>query len=178
MRHYVPPEVKDLVDQIGDFIEFWGFKNVQGRIWAHLFLSDEALDAAELMKRLEISKALVSISIKEMLEYDVIEEAGKSERGTTLYGPNYDQESVILNVLRRRERLMLSRIASAHRVCKSLRDAEKVRLNISEAGVSRMGSLIDKGEALLEALLLTSEKDESKPWTVFGEQAKLNKDIK
>lgn len=171
MARFVPPEVNDLVNQIGDFIEYWGFKNVQGRIWAHLFLSDEALDAADLMKRLDISKALVSISIREMLEYEVIEEAGKSERGTTLYRANDDQERVILNVLRRRERMMLSRIASSHKLCRSIPQSEKEKLAITEARLAKLGQLIERGELALDLILSTGEMDRDSFWDSLQEKS-------
>jgi DNA-binding transcriptional regulator GbsR (MarR family) len=173
MPQYVPPEIDELVNQVGDFIQYWGFKNVQGRIWAHLFLSDEALDAAELMKRLGISKALVSISVKEMLDYEVIEEAGKSSRGTIIYRANPDQESVIMNVLRRRERLMLSRIASAHRICRSVTNGERSKLKISDEGLGRLGDLIQKAELALDAILSTADMNRDPLWSKL-EKAQLN----
>jgi len=151
----VPPELEEMVDQIGNFIEYWGFKNVQGRIWAHLWLSSEPLDAADLIKRLKISKALVSISMKEMIEYHVVEEAGKSERGTTLYRPNLNQEKVILNVLRKRERVMLSRISSAYNILKNMNEIDKKYYHLSSPQLSRMGSMINDTESFLDSLLRT-----------------------
>lgn len=106
----VPPEMEDVASQIGEFIEYWGFKNVHGRIWTHLFLAETPLDASDIVERLCISKALVSMSISDLLEYEVIQFAGKSERSTVLYKANPNVTSVIVNVLRKRERRMLSRI--------------------------------------------------------------------
>lgn len=160
MSRLVNPEIEELVNQIGNFIQYWGFKNVQGRIWAHLFLTQESLDAADLMKRLSISKALVSISIKEMLEYEVIRPVGKSERGTTLYEANSDTHSVILNVLRGRERMMLSRISSAHRLCESLPDREKSKLKISEERMKRLGEMVRLAEVTLDGFLHSGPADE------------------
>src|SRR5690606_38635402 len=97
-------------NHIGDLIENWGFKHVQGRIWAHLFLSEVPFDAAEIMRRLQISKGLVSISLKEMLTFEIVKKAGKSERGTLLYRVNPDHRAVISNILNNRERPLLSQI--------------------------------------------------------------------
>ena len=36
------------IDAVGNVIEFWGFKRNQGRVWALLYLRNEALTAAEL----------------------------------------------------------------------------------------------------------------------------------
>ena len=92
--HY-PSELDALAEQVGEFIQYWGFKKVHGRIWTHLWLSDHPLDAGDLGKRLQISKALVSMSIADLLEYDVIQEVGRGEQGTTLYRSNPDQTQVI-----------------------------------------------------------------------------------
>jgi DNA-binding transcriptional regulator GbsR (MarR family) len=153
---YHSPELDELVNQIGNFIQFWGFKNVQGRIWAHLFLSEEPLDAANLMKRLDISKALVSLSVKEMLQYKVIEEVGKSERGTILYRANPNTTEVILNVLRSRERLMLSRISSAFRLCENMGEREKAKLKLSSEQLKDMKDMIQTAEGALDMLLFSS----------------------
>ncbi|MGA3762246.1 ArsR family transcriptional regulator, partial [Bacillus velezensis] len=84
------PELEDFAEQIGQFIEYWGFKRVHGRLWVHLMLSEAPLDASQLIRRLRVSKALVSMSLGDLLEYDVIEEAGKSARGTQLYRARED----------------------------------------------------------------------------------------
>ena len=168
----VPPELSELVDQIGNFIEYWGFKNVQGRMWAHLWLSSEPLDASDLMKRLGISKALVSISMKEMLEYEVVQEVGKSERGTILYRANPDKEMVILNVLRRRERMMMSRIASAFQLLEKMNPIDKKYYRISQPQMDEMGEMIKNVEMLLD-VLLAMEPDRKKVWGQLNQVAQI-----
>ncbi len=167
-----PPELEELVNQIGNFIEYWGFKNVQGRIWAHLWVANEPLDAAELMRRLKISKALVSISMKEMLEYEVVLEVGKSERGTTLYRANPDQQKVILNVLRRRERMMLNRISSAFRLLEKMDPQDKIYHRISAEQTNRLGEMIQNAEVLLDSMLQIRAED-SNFWKQLGRVAQL-----
>lgn len=171
MNRYVPPELESFVNQVGDFIEYWGFKNVQGRIWAHIYLSQEPLDAAELMKRLNISKALVSISLKEMLEYDVLQEAGKSERGTIVYKANENQEQVIMNVLRGRERMMLARVSSALKLCKGLAKSEKEKMKLSEGSLDRAEVMVGQAESFLD-LVLQAEKTAPEVWTALSQFAK------
>lgn len=168
----VPPELSELVNQVGNFIEYWGFKNVQGRLWAHLWLSSEPLDAGDLMKRLGISKALVSISMKEMLEYEVVQEVGKSERGTILYRANPDKEMVILNVLRRRERMMMSRISSAFQLLEKMNSIDKKYYRISEAQMDGMGEMIKNVEMLLD-ILLAMEPERKKVWSQLNQVAQL-----
>jgi HTH-type transcriptional regulator, glycine betaine synthesis regulator len=77
-------ELLETADLIGDFIEYWGFKKVQGRIWASLFLMSEPLNTRQLMELLNISSFLVSISVAELMKYGVILEAGKGRNGVLL----------------------------------------------------------------------------------------------
>jgi DNA-binding transcriptional regulator GbsR (MarR family) len=150
-----------LAEHIGSFIEYWGFKKVHGKIWLHLYLSREPLDAQTLMKRLDISKALVSMSLKDLLDYDVIEIKGKSMRGTIVYGPNLDISKVITNVLRKREKTLLQLIASAHSdleqlvfYTSSLRPTGLNGLeNLNPARLKSLGKLIKNAQLGLEAMI-------------------------
>lgn len=170
MSSYVPPELKTFVDQVGDFIEYWGFKNVQGRIWAHIYLSSEPLDAAELMKRLDVSKGLISISLKDMLQFQVIEEAGKSDRGTIVYRANPNQRQVIFNVLRQRERMMMSRVSTSIRVLDKMPKKDKEKMKISSDGLGSARELVDQAESFLD-IILASEDHASEVWSALANPA-------
>lgn len=149
----VTPEMEQLSLQIGNFIQYWGFKKIHGQIWSHLYLSAEPLDAGELIRRLNVSKALISMSISELLEYDVILERGKGPRNTLVYVANPDVTSVILNVLRRREKQILAQVESAHRLVEFLSDQEKKDSGMSKERISRLGELIHQAQGGLAALL-------------------------
>ncbi len=151
------PEVEKLTVQIGDFMHYWGFKRIHGQIWAHIFLSQDPLDAQSLIDRIGVSKALISISIKDLLEYDVIKEIGKSEKGTYLYEPNPNVVEVILNVLRKRERKMLSDIEMS---CKSVRDLsqdDKKKMNLNHKRVRTMGRMIKEAQNTLTGMIALGE---------------------
>ena len=139
----------ELADQIGGFIEYWGFKRIHGRIWTYLFVSQQPLDAAALIRQLEVSKALISISIKDLLEYDVIREVGKSSSGTQLYEANQNVTEVILGVLRQRERRMLGRIQTAFN---EANDAAS-DLPVSEKRMEALGSMIQMAITALDSLM-------------------------
>lgn len=153
----VQPELEDVATQIGEFIEYWGFKNVHGRIWAHLFLSATPLDAADLIERLQISKALVSMSLSELAEYDVVQTAGKSLRGTITYIANPNVTSVVTGVLRKRERRMLARIAAATKVLKEHR--KQVGVALSDERIDTMDEMVKAAEMSLDAILNLNEVD-------------------
>ena len=105
-------QVLDIVNGIGDFIEYWGFKKVHGKIWAIIFLSNKPVNAKDIMQQLNISKALVSMSLKELMEYDVIM-ACQEKQSTNRYVSNPNLLNVIVNVLLSREAKMLLQIKNS-----------------------------------------------------------------
>jgi len=146
-----------LAEQVGEFIEYWGFKRVHGRLWTHLFLSPEPLDAAQFIERLGISKALVSMTLSDLLEFQVILPAGKSERGTELYLANPETTQVILNVLRNREQKMLERIDQAFSNFKHAASRPGSDLSVSSQNLQSMEELIESGKHAMQGLInLTS----------------------
>jgi DNA-binding transcriptional regulator GbsR (MarR family) len=147
------PEVEELSEQIGEFIRYWGFKKIHGKIWLQIYLAEEPLDAAGLIARLGISKALVSMSINDLLGYRVILSRGKSVRGTQLYSANPDLMEAILGVLRARERKMLSRIQASYRQVQKAVSEVKKPLGVDAGKVEQLGELIDSAEDVLDAFL-------------------------
>jgi len=147
------PELEEFASEVGQFMEYWGFKKVHGLIWSHIYLSQKPLDATELMRRLQISKALVSISLKELLDFAVIEEAGKSERGTRLYSAREDLGATILDTLRRRERKMMARIRTSHSLLERLEADELEFHGIAQQKVALLGMLIRLVEQSLDHMI-------------------------
>lgn len=146
-------ELEEFASEVGQFMEYWGFKKVHGLIWTHIYLSKKSMDAAELMRRLSISKALVSISLKELLDFAVIEEAGKSERGTKLYRARDDLGATILDTLRRRERKMMARIRTSHSLLERLDGDELESHGIERHKVALLGMLIRLVEQSLDQMI-------------------------
>ncbi len=150
------PELEEFASQVGSFMEYWGFKKVHGQIWCHIYLSQQPLDASELMKRLDISKALVSISLKELLDFEVIEEVGKSPRGTRLYKAREDLRATILDTLRRRERKMMSRIMGAYSLLEKLEGEELESHGIAQERLAFLGMMIRMVDMSLDQMIKKS----------------------
>lgn len=153
------PEMQELAEQIGEFIHYWGFKRVHGRIWTHLYLAQKPLDAADLVRQMKISKALVSISLRELLELEVIEEVGKSSRGTHLYRTNPDILKVILAVLRQREKRMLGRIHAAQEALERAPREEREKHGMSDQHISQLGHLVNNAAIALESFIAMKSVD-------------------
>ena len=151
-----PPEILALDEQFGEFMEYWGFKRIHGRVWLHLFLSEAPLDVAELMRRLRVSKTLMSFCIRDMREYSVIIEDGIAKHGTVLYRANPDLYSVVRNVLRTRERPLLARIKSAQQLALSISDPELTDNGISGKKIRDLGKLVNSADRSLQGLIRLS----------------------
>ena len=164
----LPPELEELANEVGDFICYWGFKKIHGRLWTHIYLAKTPLDAGLLMQRLKVSKALISLSLNDLLKYDVILEHGKSARGTQVYVANPDVLDVILNVLRRRERKMLTKAETSHKMLLSLNLENLGRANLLPERVESMGRMIDQAQNALASILELATLD-LKTWEEINE---------
>jgi DNA-binding transcriptional regulator GbsR (MarR family) len=148
----VDTELNTLAELVGEFMEYWGFKRIHGRMWTHLFVAEKPMDAGELIHRLGISKALASMTLKDLLAYEVILPAGRSTRGTDLYRANTDTIGVILNVLRQREQVLLSKITDAFDELENSRKSHPP-LGISPEKLQQLGSLIANARSVFDGVL-------------------------
>jgi len=115
--HPPPPplpswEIK-VTDAVGDVIAFWGFKHNHGRIWALLYIRDEALTAADLQHELGLSKGAVSMLMRDLLEWGIADRGLEPESGTRCYTANTDLLTMITSMIRRREAGVIQRAQAA-----------------------------------------------------------------
>lgn len=147
------PELTILADKIGSFIEHWGFKKIHGQIWTHIFLTGAPIDATCLVKRLGVSKALISLAVKDLIEYKVIQVAGTGDRGKIILQSNPDLNEVIINVLRMRERSILAEIMSSYKNLTKLKVEEKSQLKLCDERVKELGEMVETAEATLDGII-------------------------
>lgn len=155
------PELETLAEHVGHFIEYWGFKKIHGRIWTFLYVSKEPMDATELRMRLKVSKALISMSLSDLVEYEVIEDLGKGPRGTTVFRANPNVSQVIIGVLRKRERKMIGQVVTAQRLMQSIPAAEQEGVGIDSKRIETLGEMIETARAGLEFLIQMGPIDPS-----------------
>lgn len=147
------PELDELAEKVGLFIQYWGFKRIHGKIWTHLYLSEIPLDATTLVKRLKVSKALVSFSIHDLLDYSVIREVARGRGRTVLYEANPDVTTVILGVLKLRERKMMTEIAEeAERFSTSPTDVI-AEMKVSREKLANMQTMIGSAQHFLDFII-------------------------
>lgn len=152
MAAKVSPELKDLTRRIGQFIRYWGFSRVDGEAWAHLYLSPTPLSAAQLQTRLSVSKAMMSVSLKQLVKYGVVRVSETGRHGTAYYEAAPHIDEVIEGVLRARERRMLADISA------SARRLEKRAVGNTVEGVAApralaLREMCESAETLLEQLV-------------------------
>ena len=92
------------IEAIGSAIEFWGFKSVLGHVWAWLYLSDdEPRDAAAIGRRLRLSKAAVSTTLKELERWGCVRRFRRPGQRRELFEAESDIWAMVSRVFRERE---------------------------------------------------------------------------
>lgn len=143
-------ESSELAALIGSFTEYWGFKKIHGKIWTLLFLSDVPRDAGYFIKELRVSKGLISIALKEMIDHKVILKIDKVEAGTQLYEANPSVLEVIFNVLRTRERKLIGEIQSTFSRHK---DSLRQKQDFSPKRIESLGEMIGAATHAIDGFL-------------------------
>ncbi len=152
MVNKAPQELRELALQIGQFIQYWGFKKVHGQIWSYIFLAKQPVDATTLVQRLNVSKALVSLAIKDLVKYDVIQVAGKGKRRKILFESNPDLIKVICGVLKQRELKLLQGITESFKKVDAL-DCSVASIDIDKEKLIELGEMIKSASETLEVLI-------------------------
>lgn len=153
--HAVPKELESLADQIGVFIEHWGFKKIHGEIWTHIWLAKSPMDATTLVKRLQCSKALVSLATKDLIQYNVIRVVGQGNRRKILLEANRDIRSVIASVIMNREARMLESVMNHYKKTNSLHEKTKRELDLDDEKLNSLQMMISLAQISLSAIVDT-----------------------
>jgi DNA-binding transcriptional regulator GbsR (MarR family) len=151
---YLPKELDETCLEVGSFVEYFGFKQVEGRIWTHTLLAKRDLCARDYMHRTGISKGLVSISIARLLEYKVLS-VSREEGKTQYYQVNMDITSVIKDVLRNRERKILSEIYSSLMLLSNISESEKRNIDLKR--LKYLKGLVNNAKIVLDTLIFTKK---------------------
>ena len=142
-----------VAEVIGHLMEFWGFKAVMGRIWAILYLSPEALSAAELGDRLALSTGAISMALQDLQKWGVVKKTWRPGERRDYYEPETSIWKMVSRVFRERE---LAQIRAAIEIFQeTLAELGKDRKRNRFIG-ERIESLLNLarlGEALLAAIL-------------------------
>ncbi|MCC6555488.1 MAG: hypothetical protein IT372_21215 [Polyangiaceae bacterium] len=97
-------------DAIGDVIEHWGFRRVLGRVWTVLFIAGDALPAAEIGERLQISAGAVSMSLTELQRWGVARRVWRPGERKEFFEAETDLWKMVSRVFDERERQLVESV--------------------------------------------------------------------
>jgi len=145
--------IGELANSVGSFIEYWGFKAIDGRVWSLIFLSEEPISTPEIVSTLGVSKGLVSIAINELIEYELIIPKNKVKHGAQTYIANENVVNAIQSILKNRE---LKKIKETEHCLKSLINLsthELSQLNISNQKLKKLSQLTKLNKKILQVII-------------------------
>jgi DNA-binding transcriptional regulator GbsR (MarR family) len=152
LKDQLNSDVDKLAEKIGEFIRYWGFKKIHGKLWCLLFLSEEPLDASQLIEKTGVSKALMSQTLAELLEYRVVVVLDDTKKRKQ-YVTNKNILSVITSVLRQREQLILGDIMLNFRKVDGFNEEQLKVVGINPQNLHQLGRMISFAERFLTSML-------------------------
>lgn len=97
--------VRKAGDAVGEFIAYWGFKAVHGRIWTVLAARAEPMTQVEIAEFLGVSRSLVSGAMSDLADHGLVEQTEASRNAP--YRAVFDIWPSIAGVLRSREWMLI-----------------------------------------------------------------------
>ncbi len=157
------------IEAVGDVIEFWGFKRNQGRVWALLYLRDQALTAAQIERLLDLSKGGVSMLIRDLERWGVIRRERAVSDPSSRYRAETELIRMVTRVVEQREGELVSRIrhqiSQAKQLAAESADVPRHRM----ARLDKMSLLADHTERALRLFVRTARLDVGGVFEVFRE---------
>jgi HTH-type transcriptional regulator, glycine betaine synthesis regulator len=153
-------EMKALSKAIGDFIHYWGFRRIHGEIWAQVFLSTKPLSGADLVKRLKVSKALISPALKQLIRYKLIKPLKSNDAREKLYEVNPDFLDIIKTVLQDREVPMLAKVQLEYFKVHSKLESDNTTHSVHAQRFQDLGNMINQANLVLAVFMQMNSFDE------------------
>jgi len=158
--------LREVSISVGHFIEYWGFKSIHGQIWAYIFLASEPVPASKLRNDLRISKGLLSLSLNELKEYQVVLNAGKGKYGVELLTANPDILEGIINVLKSREKSIIGKVDKNLKALKKISRSDLLAIGIDQDKVKKLSKLVLLGKKMIDGFIKL-EQISLVPWQAF-----------
>lgn len=157
-----------VVNAVGTVIHFWGFKRNQGKVWALLYLRDQALTAADIREALGLSKGAVSMILRELESWGVIRRVRHPGDSSWHFLAEVELLKMIGRVFRDRE------VDVVRRVKEDLAEAERMAIEEGVAEemldrLARMRRLAGLIEHALDVFLRTAQLDVTDVRGIFTE---------
>ena len=164
--------LKLMADSVGDFMRYWGFRRIHGQLWTQIYLSKQPLSGAQLLRNLEVSKALVSPALNELLAYKLIQFTQVDGR-TKKYTAYPDVFSVIQKILEDREKQLIQTAQTNYeQLGRSVAQKNEKNLLIDESRLHSLGEMIAAAGFAIDVVVRSSEIDPLSSWSILNEVLK------
>lgn len=153
--------VVQVCNQLGTFIEWWGFRAIDGRVWALLAIHGAEMSQAEIARSLDVSRSLVHGAVTELEEYGLIQRAGEGRFAP--WSASVDIWPVITHILRSREWMMLEEIRVSIDAAIEEAELEKRRSRKEPWSIKRLymlRALTEMAQQFLRVILAFRDNDE------------------
>lgn len=154
-------QLKSMASSVGDFIRYWGFRRIHGQLWTQIYLSQNALSGAELVKALGVSKALVSPALGELINYQLIE-CIEADGRTKKYTANPKVFEVIQKILKDRERSLIAKAKENFELLTSLTKENDTLINNER--LRALGEMISAGSFAIDLVISSADQDNITNW--------------
>jgi DNA-binding transcriptional regulator GbsR (MarR family) len=145
-------KINTLIDDIGNFIEYWGFRKIHGRIWAIIYIANKPLSTPEIVDRLSVSKGLVSIAISELLKHNLIERVGQVKFGGITYMTTLSPGEVVREIIKTRELALFNKIEVNLNDLSSLDKDECNELGVDKQSLKNLKVLTGCHKKIVQAI--------------------------
>lgn len=146
------------VDAVGNVIEFWGFKRNQGRVWALLYLRDQALTAQEIEHELGLSKGGVSMLLRDLERWGVIQRVRDPGDTAWRFGAETDLFRMVARVIEEREAGFVARVRAD--LSEARRLAQQAKASQEKLSrLDKMNALATASEQAIKLFLKTARLD-------------------
>lgn len=146
------------VDAVGGVIDFWNFKRNHGRLWALLYLRNQALSASELQTTLGLSKGAVSMLLRELEQWGVVTRARSTAIDVQRYVAETDLMAMLGRVLAEREAGLVTSVRNDLIAAEDQAQGAAVSKDIIDR-LRRMRTLATTVDRALRVFLATSRLD-------------------
>lgn len=140
---------KNLAESVGKFIEYWGFRDIHGRIWTVVYLSSEPVSIQEILERLQVSESILNDALSEMVDHGLIDRLPALVAREFYYSCSEDIGGVIRRVLKNRELVTLERSHSEIEALNSESTQSLRSSGISKKRLKQLSSLVQTHKKLL-----------------------------
>ena len=156
-------QFKEFSDAVGDFIRYWGFRRIHGQLWTQIYLSTVPLSGVQLMRKLGVSKALVSPGLSELVKLKLIF-AEQADGRTKTYTANPDVFGVIRDVLKTREQHLINKAQKSFDELNDRIETENTNFGIEASRLKSLGEMIGAATIAIDLVIKSTDSDAATHW--------------